>query len=90
MGITLLLIAGSILLITSRWVRAPLSRVVRAMRSVEEGDLDVRVHLSSRDELGRGTRTFNSMVETLRKNKKDLVLQRQNFSRQLKWNLLYL
>ena len=77
MGITLLMVVGSILLITSKWVRAPLSRVIGAMKEVEEGNLDVRVHLASRDELGRVAQTFNSMVETIRNNKKDIEFLHQ-------------
>ncbi len=76
-GITLLMVVGLILLMTSRWVRAPLSRVISAMKKVEEGNLDARVNLISRDELGRVARTFNSMVETLRKNKEDLEILHQ-------------
>jgi signal transduction histidine kinase len=77
MGVTFLTVIGFILLITSRWVRAPLSRVIGAMKRVEEGDLDVSVHLTSQDELGRVAQSFNSMVETLRKNKRDLEILHQ-------------
>ncbi|MEW6375271.1 MAG: ATP-binding protein [Thermodesulfobacteriota bacterium] len=76
-GMTLLIVAGSIFLITSRWIQSPLSKVVGAMRKVEEGDLDVRVNLSSRDELAKVARTFNSMVETLSTAKKDLEILHQ-------------
>jgi len=77
MGIALLMVAGSILLITSRWVRAPLSKVMGAMRRVEEGDLDTRVYLTSRDELGKVAQTFNSMVEALKKNRGELEILHQ-------------
>ncbi len=77
MGVALLLVVGSILLITSRWVRAPLSKVMGAMKRVEEGDLEARVRLTSGDELGRVAQTFNSMVETIQKNKKDLEILHQ-------------
>jgi len=82
MGIALLLVVGAILLITSRWVRAPLSKVINAMEGVEKGNLNVRVDLASRDELGKVARTFNSMVENLRKNKEDLeILHRKEMER---------
>jgi two-component system NtrC family sensor kinase len=77
MGITLLIVAGSILLITSRWIRTPLSRVTRAMMRVESGDLAARVETRSQDELGMVARTFNSMAETLWKAKQDLETMHQ-------------
>ncbi len=76
-GITLLMVVGLIFLITSIWIRAPLSKVTNAMKRVEEGDLEARVHLTSQDELGRVAQTFNSMVETIQKNKKDLEILHQ-------------
>ena len=76
-GMTLLIVAGSIFLITSRWIQSPLSKVVGAMKRVESGDLDARVNITSRDELGKVSRTFNSMVETLSKTKKDLEILHQ-------------
>ena len=82
MGIALLLVAGSILLITFKWVRAPLAKVIDAMKRVEEGNLDTKVYLPSRDELGRVARTFNSMVEGLKKNKEELeILHRREMER---------
>ncbi len=81
-GITFLTVVASMLFITSRWVRAPLSRVIGAMRRVEEGDLDARVNLPSGDELGRVARIFNSMVARLKENKEDLeVLHRRELER---------
>ncbi len=76
-GITFLTVVASILFITSRWVRAPLSRVIGTMRRVEEGDLDARVHLHSGDELGKVARIFNSMVARLKENKEDLEVLHQ-------------
>lgn len=77
MGIALLMVVGSILLITSGWVRKPLSKVISAMKKVEQGNLDARVCLTSGDELGRVAQTFNSMVETLQENKRDLEILHQ-------------
>ena len=72
MGVTFLMVVGSVLLITSRWVRTPLLKVTNAMKKVESGDLDARIQFISRDELGRVAQTFNLMVGTLKKNKEDL------------------
>lgn len=77
MGVSLLFVTGLTLLILSRWVRTPLSKVVGAMKRVESGDLDVRVNITSQDELGKVAQTFNSMIETLSKTKKDLEILHQ-------------
>jgi signal transduction histidine kinase len=77
MALSLLAVAGSILLITSRWIRVPLSKVMGGMRRVEEGHLDARVNLTSRDELGKVAQTFNTMVEALTKAKRDLEILHQ-------------
>lgn len=77
MTATFLILAGSILLIISRWVQRPLSKVVDGMKKVEGGNLDARVYLTSRDELESVARTFNSMVETLKKNKEDMEMLHQ-------------
>lgn len=72
MAISLLIVSGAILFITTRWVRSPLAKVVSAMERVEEGHLDARVNITSRDELGKVAQTFNTMAETLLRTKKDL------------------
>jgi len=77
MGITLMFVLGSILWMTSSWIRIPLSKVISAMRRLGEGDFEVKVQLTSKDELGRVARIFNSMVETLKKNREDLEILHQ-------------
>ncbi|HWR98639.1 MAG TPA: HAMP domain-containing sensor histidine kinase [Candidatus Methanoperedens sp.] len=48
-------------------VTRPVSRMVRAIREVEGGNMESRVELATRDELGAMGRSFNSMIETIRK-----------------------
>ena len=48
-----------------RLVDRPVARLMRAMTEVERGDLTVRARSGARDELGRLTESFNSMVEKL-------------------------
>jgi hypothetical protein len=58
------LAAGGGLLMT-RMVERPLAGMVRAMGRVEAGDLGVRVHHASLDEIGRLADGFNTMVHRL-------------------------
>jgi two-component system NtrC family sensor kinase len=61
----LLLVLALMGVITHRVVVRRLQIVVRAMRDVEEGDLERRVPVDSRDEVGRLAEGFNRMLEQL-------------------------
>ena len=54
-------------LLLSFLVTRPVSRMVRTIREVEGGNMEARVDLATRDELGVMGRSFNSMIETIRK-----------------------
>jgi signal transduction histidine kinase len=55
-----------------RFVRSPLNRIIEKMAEVEEGDLSVRIAHAPKDEMGRLTKSFNSMIERLEATKKEL------------------
>jgi adenylate cyclase len=63
-GIALLLSIGVALFLGRTLVR-PLRRLEGSMRRVEQGDLDARAEVSSRDEIGQLAGSFNRMVEGL-------------------------
>jgi class 3 adenylate cyclase/HAMP domain-containing protein len=44
----------------------PLQRLLRGVYSIEQGDLDVAIPVSVRDEIGGLTQSFNSMVSSVR------------------------
>ncbi len=48
----------------------PLDRLSNAMKKVAQGDLDVRIAVTSNDEVGEATGQFNAMVEGLREREK--------------------
>ena len=48
----------------------PLDRLSESMKKVAEGDLDVRIPVTSNDEVGEATGQFNAMVEGLREREK--------------------
>lgn len=60
--VALLVLTG---FITDRVVVRRLERLARAMRDVEEGDLERRVRVDSTDEAGRLSAGFNQMLERL-------------------------
>ncbi len=68
----LLLLAGAALLGTvialaiTRSIRTPLGHLDRAAARMAEGDLEQQVPVHSRDELGRLSRTFNTMASSIR------------------------
>jgi HAMP domain-containing protein len=60
----------------TRSIRIPLTCLDRAAAQVSQGDLEQQVVVTSRDELGRLTSTFNSMVISIREQTKEI--QRKN------------
>lgn len=60
-----IIIAG----ILSRHYTRPLKELANSAMRVAEGDLDQRVEINSRDEIGRLSESFNFMVERLREGK---------------------
>lgn len=68
----------SIAFVMFRLVRSPLNRIIENMAKVEEGDLSVRMHHGTKDEMGRLTDSFNSMIDRLDKTKKELDLYHFN------------
>lgn len=61
-----LLLTGGISVIFNRFVRQPLQTMAIRMAQVEEGDLSVRLHPQSDDEVSNLMISFNSMVDRLR------------------------
>ena len=48
----------------------PIQELAGATRRIAEGDLDIRMHSASNDEIGILTRSFNEMAEQLRENRR--------------------
>ncbi len=62
------LVACLVALLFARRLTAPVGELAAALRRVTEGDLEVAVPESSRDELGSLAHSFNTMVGRLRQN----------------------
>jgi signal transduction histidine kinase len=76
-AITLLLMGLAINLLLTRLVKKPTGRLIETMSQVEQGNLDVRVSLGTRDELGRLAENFDSMVQKLSTAQKEVERQHQ-------------
>jgi NtrC-family two-component system sensor histidine kinase KinB len=60
------LIAVAFIFFTGRWILRPISRLIRSAEEIRNGNLDLVVHIDSRDEIGRLSEAFNDMAASLR------------------------
>jgi signal transduction histidine kinase len=69
----LLFLVGSVMaLFLAHLLSAPISRVLHAIQGVASGDLERRVDVSSKDEIGQLGESFNRMIESLVKSREEL------------------
>lgn len=71
-------------------VLRPIQRLLGAVSRVRDGDLRVSVISKTKDEIGGLTESFNTMVQTIRKNtdeKESLLQQIHSFNEQLRYNI---
>ena len=71
-GVILVLLSLGSAVILIRFVKRPIFELQSKMEQVENGDLDVRMTPAGDDEIGRASRSFNSMVENLLQARKQL------------------
>jgi len=71
-GITIIASILGLLLaaIITRNLVAPVRRLLRGTEAVEQGDLSIRIHASSADEIATLTESFNNMVAGLREKER--------------------
>ena len=69
--VTIVLLSSVLGFLFLKFVNVPITKLIGAMRKVEEGDLNTRVNLESRDEIGRLARSLNTMIEKLDLAKKE-------------------
>jgi signal transduction histidine kinase len=60
------LVAGGFIFFIGRWVLQPITHLTRSAREIKEGNLDLMVQSSSRDEIGQLSEAFNEMAASLR------------------------
>ncbi len=74
-AITLLPMGVAINLLLTRLVKKPTGKLIETMSRVERGNLDVKLSLGTRDELGRLAQNFTSMVQQLSIAQKEVEKQ---------------
>ncbi|MFK7849237.1 MAG: ATP-binding protein [Rhodothermales bacterium] len=60
-----------------RLITIPVHKLVKAVRKVADGNLDVHLESESRDEIGTLTRSFNWMTKSLMVNQEDLESKKE-------------
>jgi len=79
-----LLLSGIVGLVMARAITRPLRRLTTAANAVAQGRFDEQVPVSSQDELGRLSRTFNDMVSRLRSARQTQTTFVANVSHELR------
>ena len=69
--VTIVLLSSVLGFLFLRFVNVPITKLIGAMKRVEEGDLNVRVNPKSKDEIGSLARSLNTMIEKLSLAKKE-------------------
>lgn len=78
LAFALALIAGILGAVSvAKAIVRPIGRLILVAKAVTSGDLDVRVPVSSRDEIGELGDTFNRMIQAL-KESRDSLIERAN------------
>ena len=76
------LISIGCVFVVSMIITRPLERIMKVTQRIAEGDLTQRVHLASRDEVGRLAQSFNRMVKRLEAAYQDLESTNANLETQ--------
>jgi signal transduction histidine kinase len=71
-GLVLMLVAALFGVIVSRRITRPLERLSNAVRKIAKGDFDVNVAISSGDEIGELSTSFNDMAGELKERESSL------------------
>lgn len=68
-GALVIFIAGLISIIFARRMTSPIQHMTRAAKQISAGQLDARIPVETRDEIGELASSFNQMAESLEKNR---------------------
>lgn len=73
-----------------KFVTKPIYALLKAVKKVEKGDLDVKVETISKDEIGDLSRNFESMIKSVKSSRQDIDKQVENQTKEIKENQEYL
>jgi methyl-accepting chemotaxis protein len=69
---SLVISIGLIFIVTNKLILSPIKRVVHAMESAGKGQLNATVQISSKDEIGDLAKSFNLMVDNIKRLASDV------------------
>lgn len=69
-GLTALVLAIGLAYLIARGITSPLKALVQGTRAVDRGDLDYRIKVETRDELGLLADAFNTMIRDLKEKER--------------------
>ncbi len=81
-GVIVSLLGSVAAVILSGFITTPVKRLAEGARRIGEGDLNVRVKVSGRDEIGQLSTTLNEMTTRLAKAREELV-EKERMSKEL-------
>ncbi|MCF6184241.1 MAG: HAMP domain-containing protein [Bacteroidales bacterium] len=82
-SIFIFLIVLILIIVLSKKITYPIQKLNQAAHEVGTGNLDVEIHNNSDDEIGELTETFNQMIVKLKKQAKELEIEKSKSLRSL-------
>ena len=79
--VMLIIIIAAAFLIISGLINAPIKRLTSDVSQIALGNLDMRINIKSKDEIGLLARTFNKMTSELKKSIEENVREREEKKR---------
>ena len=81
MEISFVLILILAYLLISRFINAPIKKLTKGVAQIELGNLDMKIDISSKDEIGQLAKTFNKMTTDLKHSIEENVREREEKKR---------
>ncbi len=82
--VVLLVTALAMYLLINYTLQSPLKVMLSSVKSVEQGDLDAKVHLSGQNELSTLAGAFNDMMDTIKTTSQDLKTANETLEQKVK------
>ncbi len=77
LSISAFILWGVFIFFTGRWLTEPVLRLTEGAKRINNGILDRKIEISSKDELGELAATFNDMAHNLEQKMRDLVSSKE-------------
>ena len=81
MEISFVLLLALVFLLISRFINAPIKKLTKGVSQIALGNLDMKIDIDSKDEIGQLAKTFNKMTSDLKKSIDENVHEREEKKR---------